>query len=68
MLSSYLLLINYMLAMNVSSYSGMSSVVCMNVKRGLELSSPFVQVSLHFAGVGRRGLQRPTLDAAVTSV
>ena len=59
---------DYMLAMNVSSCSGMASVVCMNVKWGLELSSPFVQVSLHAAGVGRRGLQRPTLDTAVTSV
>ena len=35
---------------------------------GLELDSPLAQVGLHSTGIGRRRLQRPTLDAAVSSV
>ena len=64
----FLFLMNHMLTMNVSVCSSMPSVACMHVRWGLELSSPFVLVSLHVAGVGRQGLQRPMLDAAVTSV
>ena len=63
-----LLSMSYMLAMHVPICSYMSSVCLHAYRWGLELSSPLAQVGLHAVVVGRQRLQRPTLDAAVSSV